>query len=79
MTFWSVIVLMKSNLGYQLSPSVFNSSLWQLTCDYVEFACVCVTWCRPACDYVEFAQVFHFVAFCIRNGDWQQSGLCIFD
>ncbi len=42
MTFWSVIVLMKSNLGYQHSPSVFNSSLWQLTYDYVEFACVCV-------------------------------------
>lgn len=79
MTFWSVIVLMKSNLGYQHSPSVFNSSLWQLTCDYVEFACVRMTLCRLTCDYVEFVQVFHFVAFCIGNGNRQQSGLCIFD
>ncbi len=81
MTFWSVIVLMKSNLGYQHSPSVFNSSLWQLTYDYVEFACVCVcvSWWRPTCDFDEFAQVFHFVALCIGNGDRQQSGLCIFD
>lgn len=49
------------------------------TCDYVEFACARVTLCRLTCDYVEFTQVFHFVAFCIRNGNRQQSGLCIFD
>lgn len=65
MTFWSVIVLMKSNLGYQHSPSVFNSSLWQLTCDYVEFACVRMTllpvdmWLCWVCASVSLCCLLH--------------------
>lgn len=57
--------LWKVTLVTNIPLSVFNSSVWQLTCDYVVFKCVCVWLCGGRHVIVKLACVFYSVAFCI--------------